>query len=156
MEIVFKKAPYLDDWQSHFKRINLEWLEEYFTVTLADLDQLENPDRILKNGGAVLFLVVSGEVVGTLALVKEPDGSMELAKMGILSTHRGKGFGRKLIMNAIEEAKGSGAYGLHLDTVDVLKPAIALYESAGFCRVGEPQVHPLFGRTTFRMELKSL
>lgn len=154
MDVLIKKAPEPDKWELSFKEINLEWLSAYFSVTPADLDQLENPHRIIDEGGTILFILVDGIAVGTLALVCKTDGSMELAKMGVLSGFRGKGLGRRLISEAIEIANASCAKGLYLDTVEVLKPAITLYESVGFIRVGEPVVHPLFGRTTFRMELQ--
>ena len=152
MEPVIRKAPYLPDWKSHFKSINLDWLERFFSVTPADMEQLSNPERILEKGGMILFVESGNQTVGTLALVPDEDGNWELAKMGVLPAFQGKGLGRMLINAAIDEAilycKGT----LYLETVQILTPAIHLYESIGFERVGEPHTHPAFGRTVFRMQ----
>ncbi|MFM7218561.1 MAG: GNAT family N-acetyltransferase [Flavobacteriales bacterium] len=147
-----RHAPDLPGWKDHFKTINLEWLNRYFTVTEADLDQLGHPERILKDGGRILFVTLQDEVIGALALVLEKSGAVELAKMGVLAAYQKKGAGTFLMDAAIQEAIEMKASPLYLETVDVLVPAIKLYASAGFVRVGSPHIHPKFGRTVFRME----
>jgi GNAT superfamily N-acetyltransferase len=141
-------------WKELFYSINKEWLEDYFSITPADHDQLSNPQRILDAGGSILLLLVDGVPVGTVALVKESNGNVEIAKMGIYREWRGKGLGEKLLIAAIAEARKLTDGLIYLETVEVLQPAIRLYEKFGFVRTGQPHTHPKFGRTTFRMELK--
>lgn len=148
------RAPGLVGWEDHFYSINREWLEEHFTVTPADEDQLRHPERIIAGGGAVLFILEDDRPVGTGALIREANGDMELAKMGVLRTSRGKGAGTLLIAALLEEAKSRTDGIIYLETLEVLAAAVALYKKSGFVRTGEPHAHPLFGRTTFRMELR--
>jgi putative acetyltransferase len=154
MQVSVIKAIDFPGWEKHFYAINQEWLEDYFFVTPADHDQLSNPLRIIENGGSILLLVVDEQVVGTVAIVKEVNGDVEIAKMGILKFWRGKGLGDTLMQAAIQEAQRLSPKCIYLETVEVLQSAIALYQKFGFRRVGVPHTHPKFGRTTFRMELE--
>ena len=148
------KAPNLPAWESAFYTINTEWLKAYFSVTPADEQQLRNVGKIIEDGGAVLFILDHSTPIGTVALIREPNGDVEIAKMGVLEDFRGKGVGRLLLEAAIREARSLSTGTIYLETVEVLQPAIRLYASMGFVRVGEEHRHPLFGRTTFRMELR--
>jgi len=148
------KAPDLKGWKEAFYSISREWLEDYFTVTPADEMQLRNAPAILEHGGAVLFVMEGDQPVGTAALIVEKNGDVELAKMGVLRSHRGKGAGRFLMDACLQEAQTRCRGTLYLETLEVLQAALAMYESVGFVRVGEAHTHPLFGRTTFRMELR--
>lgn len=148
-----KEAPDLQDWEAYFYSINVEWLEEFFSVTPADEDQLRHPERILQQGGSIVFLLKQEVVIGTAALVMEEGGEVQLAKMGVLKRHRGSGAGKALLQAALHRAKEMTDGMIYLETVLDLEAAIHLYEKNGFVRKGGLHTHPLFGRTTFRMEL---
>src|SRR4051812_1394106 len=54
------------EWAPHFERINTEWLERWFVVEPVDRQMLSRPQElIIDRGGAVLFAVLDGEVIGT-------------------------------------------------------------------------------------------
>lgn len=154
MQVTINRAKEFPDWKEQFFAINKEWLDDYFFVTPADKDQLSHPERILDAGGRILFLFVDQLPVGTVALVKDFDGNIEIAKMGIYKAWRGKGLGDQLLQTAIDEARNLTDGLIYLETVEVLTAAIRLYEKHGFIRTGDSHTHPKFGRTTFRMELK--
>ena len=89
-----------------FKRLNVEWIEKYFTVEPHDLDQLDDPEGyILSQGGKILLAQLGDLIVGTCALIKTGDTSYELAKMAVSPQHQGLGIGKKLCQQAIEEAQ---------------------------------------------------
>ena len=47
---------YLPVYQSGFRRINVEWISDMFTLEPHDLEQLDYPDvHMLPNGGAILL-----------------------------------------------------------------------------------------------------
>jgi GNAT superfamily N-acetyltransferase/DNA-binding MarR family transcriptional regulator len=115
-----------------FKRLNLEWLEQYFRVEPIDEDVLGRPDAILRDGGAILLVRRKGEIIGTCALLHKGNGRFELSKMAITGRFQGLGLGRRLIDAAIEWFAARGAGELYLETNSKLAPAIALYESVGF------------------------
>ncbi len=63
---------------------------------------LSNPQKyVIDNGGAILFALLDGEVIGTAALLYEGAGVYELSKMAVETGFRGIGAGRKLLDAAI-------------------------------------------------------
>ena len=55
--------------RDEFRRLNVAWLERYFTVEPIDERVLGNPEaEILADGGEILFALLEGQVVGTVAL----------------------------------------------------------------------------------------
>ena len=143
----------LPGWQHFFYTINAAWLTEFFFITAADEFQLKNPDLIINKGGRIIFIQCDHEVVGTAALVPEEQGEVQLAKMGVLKDFRNRGAGKILLQAAINQAKEMTNGVVYLETAPELIAAIRLYEQEGFERTGELHLHPLFGRSTFRMEL---
>ncbi len=150
IEIIF----YEPSLKAYFKTLNHEWLNKYFFVTEADDKILSDPEKIIREGGCVLFAKLDNEIVGTCALIKESDETYEIAKMGVTEKVRGKKVGYELMKSILKEAKNRGAKIISLDTAKPLKPAIGLYQKFGFVQTSEEETHPLFGRTTFRMELR--
>lgn len=124
---------YSADFGDAFARLNREWLEKYFRVEPIDEKVLSDPQSsILDAGGAILYALVGGEAVGTVALKHQRGGSYELTKMAVTSGHQGLGLGRKLLRAAIARfAKLDGNF-LYLESHSSLTVALALYESAGF------------------------
>lgn len=132
--------PYRAEWAAHFQRVNLEWLERWFSVEAVDREVLMRPQQhVLDPGGAILFAVLDGEVIGTCALLKEAPGVYELSKMAVESGFRGYGAGRKLLDAAIAEYRRRRGTTLFLESSSRLGPALALYESAGFAHRPAPR-----------------
>jgi DNA-binding MarR family transcriptional regulator len=127
-----------------FKRLNIEWLEEYFQVEPIDELILSDPvTHILKPGGVILFARVGGCVVGTCALKHQGQGIYELTKMGVTAQQQGGGIGRQLLEAAIRYFCWLDGRELYLETNSILTPAIALYRRCGFVqqprrRAGSP------------------
>ena len=125
--------PFRAEWAHHFERINTEWLERWFAVEPVDREMLSKPRKyVIDRGGAILFALLDGEVIGTAALLHEGDGVYELSKMAVETGFRGIGAGRKLLDAAIAEYERRGGTTLFLESNSRLKPALTLYESAGF------------------------
>ena len=123
--------------KKHFKELNLEWLEKYFTVEQRDLAVLDDPNQsIIKKGGKILFARLEGEIVGTCAIVPEGPSRCELVKMAVSPRHQGRQIGRKLALAAIDRAKKLGARELVARTSPRLEAANKLYRSLGFAYTG--------------------
>ena len=134
VEIIPFEARYAGD----FKRLNLEWLERHFRVEPVDEQVLSQPLEILRGGGAIFLARYRDEIVGTCALVNAGEGRYELSKMAVTLRHQGLGIGRRLLEAAIEAYRSLAARELFLESNSQLKPAIALYESAGFAHTRRP------------------
>ncbi len=135
-----------------FKKINLEWLNHYYSVTPNDLEILDHPDKLIREGGRIVFISYKGEIAGTAALVRKNSTEVELIKMGVSFRYHGKGLGTFLMDAVLQQAREMGAAKITLETASVLKSAIRLYHRKGFEQTGPEEVHPLFGRKTFKME----
>lgn len=125
---------YAARWREDFARLNIEWLERWFTVEPIDREVLGDPEtHILAGGGHVLFAVDADDrAVGTVALKRESDGVYELTKMAVTPEMRGAGVGRLLMQGAIKAFQARGGQELFLESSSKLGPALALYESVGF------------------------
>jgi GNAT superfamily N-acetyltransferase/predicted transcriptional regulator len=145
---------YIDQYQSHFKALNEEWITTYFVMEAADLKALDHPkEYILDRGGAIFVALYEGEAVGVCALIKMEDGSgYELAKMAVSPKAQGKNIGYLLGQHAIEKAKALGSKRVYLESNTKLKPAINLYYKLGFQKIqGQPSPYK---RANIHMELK--
>jgi ribosomal protein S18 acetylase RimI-like enzyme len=147
-----KIVDYARKYRRYFEQHNVEWLEKYFTVEPVDVEIFENCERILEDGGAIIFAKIGDEVVGTCALLKQGDG-FELAKMAVTEKWRGRHIGKKLLVAALDRARELGARTVFLLTNSSLVPAVSLYRSVGF-RVTHCGPHPKYARSDLAMELE--
>lgn len=150
-------ADYEPRWRTDFARLNLEWLERWFTVEPVDRMVLEDPEgRILANGGQVLFAVdEAGHAFGTVALLHEGGGVYELTKMAVAPAARGQGLGRALMVAALARFHALGGRELFLESSSRLTNALALYESVGFEHRAAPRPGSHYARADVYMVWKS-
>lgn len=132
--VALRLVEYEDRLAPLFHDMNVQWIEEMFTLEAADRDMLENPrDRIIDAGGVILFAEAPGlGVIGTCALLKGADGGYELAKMAVRAPARGLHAGRFLLNAAIARAISLGADPLYLLTNRRCAAAVHLYQQMGF------------------------
>lgn len=144
---------YRPEFQDDFKRLNYEWIEQYFEIEGSDREALENPQEKILDPGGHIFMAMDGEqAVGTCALVKMGDRTYELVKMAVASAARGNGIGWLLGQTAVNKARELGAEVLFIESNTQLKPAISLYQKLGFQKVvGPPSPYK---RCNIQMELK--
>ena len=69
---------------------------------------------------------------GIAPLAGEEGQVCELQKMYFMPSLRGLGLGRRLVLQALDEARALGYQRCYLETTAVLREATALYESLGF------------------------
>lgn len=141
-----------DRYADAFKHLNVEWLEQYFEVEPVDLEVLDDPEgKILRPGGAILFIRDGEEIIGTCALKHEGDGVFELTKMGVTQRRRGDGLGAQLMHAALVRYEALGGRHLYLETNSVLTPAINLYKRFGFVDQGHRKPGSVYQRSNVYM-----
>ncbi len=104
-------------------------LEPAPKTTDKDLEDLEDAYA----GG--LFDVLetpAGDIIGTVGLFPMGDGVVELRKMYLKQSARGRGHGKRLLTHAIKRAKELGFRRVELQTARVLEEALGLYAKYGF------------------------
>ena len=136
----FSIVPFTSAHRSRFRDLNLEWVEEFFSVEPRDLDELEHPERSIIARGGFIFVAIDGAqaVLGACALLRRDDGVYEIAKMAVAKEHRRQGIGRALVERAVAEARSRDAPRVELLTHARLPEAVRLYRSLGFLDVPVP------------------
>ena len=115
-----------------FKSLNEEWLKKYFVVEPIDDYVLSNPDKIIQQGGQIIYAIFTDEVVGCVALKQHDKGVFELTKMAVTAKHQAKGIGAVLMESCLAEFKLLKGKKLYLESHSSLSPAIKLYQRFGF------------------------
>ena len=119
--------------KKYFKKLNEEWLQEYFTIEKDDVRVLNNPEKeIIQKGGEIFFAVLRENVVGTITLQSHGNKIFELCKMAVTKEQRENSIGAKLIQHLVASAKRKKAKQIYLETNRKLHAAIHLYEKFGF------------------------
>jgi putative acetyltransferase len=124
---------YADRFAADFKRMNLEWLDKYHLTEEPDLRILNDPKRLILDGGGVIYLARNNDtIVGSAALINEHDGVYELAKMTVVPEWRGKGVSKLLIERCLARARQFNAKKVILYSSSKLQTALSLYIKYGF------------------------
>jgi putative acetyltransferase len=132
-------VPYRPELAITFSELNREWIERFFTLEDADREVLQDPEAaIIAPGGQIFFAVEGNDVVGTVAVIRLPHATCELAKMAVRPSHQGRGIGERLGRAAVEFARDQGAATIFLETNSRLANAIRLYERLGFVHAAPP------------------
>ena len=125
---------YAPDLLPDFIAINEAWIREMFVVEQGDIDTLYHAEaKIIEPGGKIFFARDRERgIVGTCALVKRAQGTLELSKMGVRTEARGSGAGALLLRHALHLADALHTETLFLVTNGRCRPAIHLYRKHGF------------------------
>ncbi len=122
----------------HFKILNEEWLTKFFVVEPIDVEVLSHPDKIINQGGQIIYALIENNVIGCVALKHHGNNVFELTKMAVTEKHQAHGIGAELMHRCIEEYHNLAGEELYLETHSSLQPAIKLYGRFGF--ISQP--HP--------------
>lgn len=151
VEIVTYSSDLADD----FRRLNEDWITQYFVMEEADRATLDDPEgAIIDTGGEIVFArdVVNNEVLGTCALVRRDDALCELVKMAVTRSARGRGIGRLVGQAMIDIARDMGFMKMYLESNASLVPALGLYRQLGFKQQAFPYDSD-YSRANVYMEL---
>jgi len=144
---------YAPEFTDDFREISLSWIEKDFKVEGEDMAVLNEPQKIIDEGGCIVFARINQKVVGTCALIRLDSGTYELAKMGVREEARGKQIGKKLGIAVIDRARMLGGTRVVLESNKKLTPALSLYEKLGFKTINTSNDLSLYERCDIKMEL---
>jgi GNAT superfamily N-acetyltransferase len=82
--------------------------------------------------GRLLLATFESMVAGCVALKRISDEVCEMKRLYVRSELRGKGIGKRLTTDLMEQARAIGYTQMRLDTLPLMKEAITLYRSLGF------------------------
>jgi GNAT superfamily N-acetyltransferase len=102
---------------------------------------------------AALWVAAEGDdVIGSVALRDLGDGVVELKRMYLRPSARGRGLGKQLLALALAWSRDHGFARVRLDTSERMVAAQRLYEAHGFMRV--PGNAPRQGQCRLLYELR--
>lgn len=136
-----------------FYDLNYAWISDTYEVEPEDEKTLSDPETYyLKDGGAILIALHGEEPIGTCALKRNGD-VVEMSKMTVSSSMRGKKIGDLLGKAVLEKARELGARKVILYSNRKGSAAgINLYKKLGFEEV--PLTGHNFKRADIKMELE--
>jgi OHCU decarboxylase len=104
--------------------------------------------------GRLLLAMFESKVAGCVALKRISDEVCEMKRLYVRSEFRGKGIGKRLTTDVMEQARVIGYKQMRLDTLPSMKEAIALYRSLGFESIAPFRDLPVSGALFMQARLR--
>jgi ribosomal protein S18 acetylase RimI-like enzyme len=126
--------PFRSEDQATVRRLVLAGLGDHFGT----IDETMNPDldditaSYVEQGAYVIVAECGGAIVGAGMLKVEVPGVGRLVRMSVAREMRGRGLGRKLVAELLDEARRRGYHRVLVETTDDWQDAIGLYRACGF------------------------
>jgi ribosomal protein S18 acetylase RimI-like enzyme len=97
---------------------------------------LADPERAMVEEylgrGRCYVAYLDGELIGEFVLAENGEGHQELMNVAVAETRQGQGWGKRLVLAAIAEARNLGASRLDVATGNSSLAQLALYQKCGF------------------------
>lgn len=140
-DICIRKAQ--DDDIGALKNILLSTLQEY-NIPIPENFSVTDIDSIGSQTGTEQVFVLQEEdaVIGFVVLRPMTIDCIELKRLYLASSQRGRGLGKYLLNYALDLAVRNNYKSIRLETTSRFKEAVALYEKSGFTVLKEAQKAP--------------
>lgn len=76
------------------------------------------------------------EILGVYVLLTTRPGVCEIINVAVSESEQGKGFGKKLVLHAISQAKENGFHTIEIGTGNAGIGQLSLYQKCGFRMIG--------------------
>lgn len=141
---------FTNDYQPQVKALVVGIHEEFGFPYDFKLDfDLDDPVRYYTGAGGIFLILLDGkDVIGTAAVKKVDEKTVELKRMYLLPQYRGRGLGAKLLERALAFCREKGFQSCILDTNVKQESAQRLYARYGF-EVHRREKNALFMRLNF-------
>jgi GNAT superfamily N-acetyltransferase len=106
-------------------------------ITAMLKDNMDKIEIISTPNGRLLLAFDGAAVAGLACMSKMREEIGGIKRMYVLPSFRGRGIGRELLDDLIEEARSIGYSRIRLDSARYMKEAHSLYRSVGFKEIDE-------------------
>jgi ribosomal-protein-alanine N-acetyltransferase len=93
---------------------------------------VQEVERLLSNPAVGAWIVRQSRLDVAMICFQMTEDEAEIYRIGVLPGRRGKGFGRRLMVEYLSEAKRRGCKRVFLEVREGNIPAVELYRSLGF------------------------
>ncbi|WP_052350423.1 GNAT family N-acetyltransferase [Paenibacillus gorillae] len=129
--IRLRKATNADAWEIH-KQNAIYFGDKLAEVETSDLvEGMIQPEEEEKRGLTIYLAEEDEQVIGKVHLQLSP-GIGGIYGLGVLPEYRGKGYGRAILLRAIDKLKEANAGDIMLQVAVENGNALRLYQSCGF------------------------
>lgn len=132
----------------------LRWLALDLSFQSLDAELAAFPVMYGPPDGAFLLATEAGEPAGGVGLRRLEPGICEMKRLYVYDHFQGRGLGRALCAALIEHARALGYARMRLDTLERMKPALALYASLGFAPCAPYRFNPDPGAAYLELRLE--
>lgn len=114
----------------------IEELQEEYVIRYGGRDETPvDPDDFALPRGTFLLAYRDGALVGCAGMRRRSDDDVEVKRMFIRRTHRGRGYSRDLLALVEDEARAMGFTRILMESGLAQPEAMGLYESSGYERI---------------------
>ncbi|CEG24106.1 putative N-acetyltransferase YvbK [Planococcus massiliensis] len=99
---------------------------------LLEADPSEKMVRLYLDEGQCYVAEVNSRVVGVYVLMPLSEAAAEIKNIAVAETERGKGYGKRMIKHALDEARKAGFRHVEIGTGNSSFEQLALYQKCGF------------------------
>jgi ribosomal protein S18 acetylase RimI-like enzyme len=103
--------------------------------------------------GHLYLVYAEGKPAACVGLRKIADGICEMKRLYVRPLHRGRGIGRQLVLQLIEDARALGYTKMRLDTLPSMKRAQELYSAMGFKPIEPYRPKPVPGAKFLELDI---
>jgi len=112
-----------------FKEYEINLPDNY---SFSDIENLE--EEYLNATGEFIVILRQKYIIGFFALLPSNNNQIEIKRLYLIASERGKGLGDYILKLALRAAKKSGYYRIHLETTSKFVEAVSLYRKYGFTK----------------------
>ena len=118
---------------THLVKEGLQDFGFTYAPKTSEADLMDIQSEYFKEGGTFLILEDDQQQLCAIgALKKLSPGIFKIRKMYVAHKYRGKGYGERILLKLIQEARYKNAKQIILETSHKMKAAINLYQKHGF------------------------
>lgn len=150
MKIVSYDSRYKND----FIQMNTAWISEMFAIEPEDLQEFENIDSAIEQGGQIFFALDDDDkVMACCMIAPRADGDWEIMKFAARGMYTGTGAGSACLEACIDYARSNGIPRIIIVSNRKCTHAIHLYFKHGFKEIPVDKKKFPFDRADIAFEL---